>query len=212
MCLGVTDSGSAVFASYTAGQLASSLGPFQAVSVGGCLVFDSVNVIDPTQPPSLDSGAAIAISGPNGSRVLTAPLAQWAMYLDPGDYTLTGFGGSDVGAFQVRMSMPPPIVWTNAASITNVTRSQGVTVTWTGGDPTGFVYITGYSGAMFTCTAPASAGAFTVPPLVTNALPASASGALTLIGVSAPVPFTAEGIDIGLATASSGISQPEPFQ
>jgi uncharacterized protein (TIGR03437 family) len=209
---GVIDSGSAVFTSYTASQLASSLGPFQTASVGGCLVFDSVSVIDPTQPQSLAAGSAIAISGPNGSRVLTAPLAQWAMYLDPGDYTLTGFGGSDVGPFQAQVSMPPPLVWTNAASITSVIRQQGVTVTWTGGDPNGFVYVTGYSGAMFTCTASASAGTFTVPPLVTNALPESASGALALVGVSAPVPFTATGLDIGLATASSGISQPEPFQ
>jgi hypothetical protein len=180
--------------------------------VGGCLVFDSATVIDPTQPQSLAPGSAIAISGPNGSRVLALPLAQWAMYLDPGTYNLTGFGGSDVGAFQVQITMPPPITWTNAPSITSVNRQQGITVTWTGGDPNGFVYITGYSGAMFTCTAPASAGTFTVPPLVTNALPASASGALTLIGASAPVPFTAPGIDIGLATASSGVSQPEPFQ
>jgi hypothetical protein len=44
------------------------------------------------------------------------------------------------------------------------------------------------------------------------ALPASSSGGLAVTGVSAPVSFTAPGIDIGLATASSGVSQPESFQ
>jgi uncharacterized protein (TIGR03437 family) len=227
------DNGSAAFGLYTPSQLMSSLGPFQAASPGGCLVFGftgtSPSVTDPTQPQALNAGSAITISGSNGAKQLTgtsgiygAQLASSAsggkLYLDPGAYTLSSPGGSDVGAFQAQVNAPPPIAWTNAANITSVDRSQGVTVTWTGGDPNGFVYVSGNSilaqgnGAMFTCTVPASAGTFTVPPMVTMSLPASASGSLTLMGVSAPVSFTAPGIDIGLATASSGVSQPEPFQ
>ncbi len=227
------DNGSAAFGMYTPSQLASSLGPSQAASPGGCLVFgfagNTAAVTDPTQPQGLDAGAAIAISGPNGASQLTGTAGVYAaqlassasggpLYLDPGAYTLSGPGGADVGAFQGQVSVPPPVVWTNAASIASVNRSQGVTVTWTGGDPNGFVYISGNSilaqgpGAMFTCTVPASAGTFAVPPLVTMALPASSSGALTLMGVSAPMSFTAPGIDIGLATGSTGVLQTEPFQ
>ena len=228
------DNGSAAFGLYTPSQIMSSLGPVQAASPGGCLVFGftgaSASVTDPTQPQALNAGSAITITGPNGDKPLTGPRGVYAsqlatsagggkLYLDPGSYTFSnGSGGSDVGAFQGQVTAPPPIVWTNAASITSVNRSQGVTVTWTGGDPNGFVYVSGNSilaqgnGAMFTCTAPASAGTFTVPPMVTMALPASSSGGLTLMGVSAPASFTAPGIDIGLATASSGVSQPETFQ
>jgi uncharacterized protein (TIGR03437 family) len=227
------DNGAAAFGAYTTSQLASSLGPFQAASVGGCLLFgftgNSASVTDPIQPQRLTAGSPITIKGSNGDKQLAgsagvygAQLATSAnggkLYLDPGSYTVSAPDGADVGAFQAQVMAPPPIAWTNAASITSVNRSQGVTVTWTGGDPGGFVYVSGNStltngtGAMFTCTAAASAGTFTVPPVVTLALPASSSGGLTLMGVSPPVSFTAPGIDIGLAMASSGVSQPEPFQ
>ncbi len=106
--------------------------------------------------------------------------------------------------------MPPPITWTNAASIASVIRQQGVTVTWTGGDPNGFVYVTGYSGAMLHLHSASGVGTFTVPPLVTNAL----------CGVRVQRPHTdgrlaglihRSSLDIGSA-ASLQVSQPVPFQ
>jgi uncharacterized protein (TIGR03437 family) len=228
------DSGAAAFGLYTSSQLASSLGPFQTASSGGCLVFGftggSAVVTDPTQPQGLNAGTAIAISGSNGAKQLTsiqsgiygAQLATSAsggkLYLDPGGYTVSGTGGADVGAFQAQVTALPAITWTNAASISSVDRSKGVTVTWSGGDPKGSVIISGSStsaqgnGALFTCTAPPAAGTFTVPATVTMALPASSSGVLTVMGSSAPVSFTASGIDIGLAVAASGVSQADPFQ
>jgi hypothetical protein len=226
------DTGSASFASYTANQLASSLGPFQMASVGGCLVFgftgSSPGVTDPTQPQGLNAGTSITVmSTPNGAKQLTstqsgvygAQLATSAsggkLYLDPGSYTVSGPGGTDIPAFQAQVTAPPAITSTNAAS---VNRSQGLTVTWTGGDPNGFVIISGIStlaggnGAMFTCTAPAGAGTFAVPPMVTTSLPVSSTGVLTVMGYSAPASFTASGIDAGLAVAASGVSQTEAFQ
>jgi hypothetical protein len=35
---------------------------------------------------------------------------------------------------------------------------------------------------------------------------------VTVMGVSAPVPFTAPGIDVGLATGASGVTQTVSFQ
>jgi uncharacterized protein (TIGR03437 family) len=219
------DSGAAIFGSYASSQMASSLGPFQTASSGGCLVFgfagSSATMTDPTQPQGLNAGTAIGISGSNGAKQLAstqsgsygAQLATSAsggtLYLDPGGYTVSGPGGADVGNFQAQVTAPPAITWTNAASASSVDRSKGVTVTWTGGDPNGSVIISGSStlrqggGALFTCTAPPSAGTFTVPATVTMALPASSSGALTVMGSSAPASFTATGIDIGLAVAAS---------
>jgi uncharacterized protein (TIGR03437 family) len=227
------DTGSAMFGMYTPAQLASSLGPLQTPSVGGCLVFpftgSSPTVIDPTQPQALDAGNTISISGPNGEEQLTPGgtagvyKAQFANggapYLDPGAYTFTSMGGADVGVIQGQLTMPPAIVWTNAASAATVNRAQGLTATWSGGDPNGFVSISGYAtvsqgnaGAMFICTTTTAAGMFTVPAMVTMAVPASASGGVTLVGSSAPVSFTAQGVDAGLATASSAVSQPATFQ
>jgi hypothetical protein len=47
---------------------------------------------------------------------------------------------------------------------------------------------------------------------VTQALPASTTGQLTLVQVAPAASFTAPGIDIGVATGSVGISQPVAFQ
>jgi uncharacterized protein (TIGR03437 family) len=226
------DSGAAKFGMFTATQIASSLGPWQTPSPGGCLVFpfvgSSPSVSDPTQPQALNAGNAVSISGPKGAKQLTAAQggsagvysAQLAsgssLYLDPGSYTFTTAGGADVGAITGQIVMPPAIVWSNAASAAGIDRTQGLTVSWTGGDPNGYVDISGYSsqggsGAMFTCAAATSAGTFTVPAMVTLALPAG-TGGITVTGATAPVTFSAQGIDIGLATASSAVSQAANFQ
>jgi len=204
----MVDTGSAVVGMYTPTQLTGWLGPFQAPSAGGCLVSASAN--DPTQPQGLDAGT-ISITGPNGNQQqLTGTAgvytAQFPGFLDPGSYSLNS------AAFQAQVNVPPPLVWTNAASTSSVDRSQGVTVTWAGGDPDGFVSISGKSGgAMFNCTAQASAGTFTVPPIVSQALPSSSTGSMTLMGVTA-VAFTAPGIDVGVATGGSGVTQAVAFQ
>jgi hypothetical protein len=81
--------------------------------------------------------------------------------------------------------MPPPFVWTNQSSITTVNRASGLTINWTGGDPSGYVTIAGTSTAYgstaatsttvsFTCTARVSDGSFTVPAVVLLGLPVSA--------------------------------------
>jgi uncharacterized protein (TIGR03437 family) len=146
----------------------------------------------------LDAGASIAMAAPFGNRTLvksspgggitlySATLDQTATTLAPGVYTFTGPGGADVGAFTANYTMPAPFVWTNQANITTVTRSSGLNITWTGGDPAGYVTIAGSSTAFgttaattttvgFTCTARVSDGNFSVPPIVLLGLPASAA-------------------------------------
>jgi hypothetical protein len=78
-----------------------------------------------------------------------------------------------------------------------------VTVNWTGGDPASDVEISGsvtvgQLTVFFNCFAPASAQTFTVPAFITQAMPAG-SGTLTLVNQSAPVKFTAQGLDFGTA-------------
>jgi uncharacterized protein (TIGR03437 family) len=132
-------------------------------------------------------------------------------------YTISGSGGKDVGAFSVQVNFPlNPLVWTNMPknpNVLSVDRSNGYTVTWTGGDPDGYVLISGrgftYQSALvdFACVAKATDGTFTVPSNILLALPTTQTrfdmlaSWLRVLGISGPVQFTASGLDLGLAMA-----------
>ena len=130
-------------------------------------------------------------------------------YFDPGQYTVSGPGGPDVGSFSTTVTFPKAISWTNQSSLTSVVRANGVTVYWTGGDPAGFVQISGQSSiatstttslfARFDCVARTRDGAMTIPPAVLLALPPTAEtlGTLTVGDTYNHVPFTATGLDHG---------------
>ena len=182
---------------------------------------------------SLDAGPSIGISGPNGTKTLPKVTAAGIIaysanlgnatpgnYLDAGTYTISGTGGADVGSFNTSLRIPTALVWQNQSSITSVTRANGVTVTWTGGDPASTVRITGASSntdasgnfavATFTCQAPVSAGSFTVPPPVLLSLPASGTtagyvipGSLALYDDTTPVLLNASGLDYGYVSTRS---------
>jgi uncharacterized protein (TIGR03437 family) len=168
---------------------------------GSCSVTDTGQVPPPSVGTTpLDAGPSIGVAGPNGlSKTLTkssiagsifygAQFDQTATTLTAGSYTFTGPGGPDVPAFTANYTMPPVFAWTNQSNITTVARANGVTVNWSGGNPSGFVYIMGSSStntipaatASFTCTARVSDLMFAVPSAVLLALPPSGSGTLTV--------------------------------
>jgi uncharacterized protein (TIGR03437 family) len=124
-----------------------------------------------------------------------------------------GNGGVNVQSFTFTLTAPSsPLTWTNMPS--SVTRSQGVIVNWTGGDPKTDVMISGSSAVgsltvSFTCFAPASALTFTVPPYITQSLPAG-NGSLTIVNRTAPVKFSPLFLDSGYgqvtATTQANVS------
>jgi hypothetical protein len=167
--------------------------------------------------------------GPGGTRTLvqspTEPGTYGAHlgdttkgnYLDPGSYIVAAPGGASVAAFSVPFTIPV-FQWTNApaSNLMNVTRSKGVTVTWTGGDPNGYVQISGGSGttsvnASFVCQAHASAGTFTVPPAVLLAIPA-AGGVLAVTSYPAVATFTPNGLDFGAVETSASYQVNATYQ
>jgi uncharacterized protein (TIGR03437 family) len=204
-------------------------------SYGSCTVSTAVSGQAP--PPSSNNGSVqwldagqITVAGPgiSGSKVLpkttTGGILVYQVSLDntattlaAGTYTFTGAGGPDVGPFTATYNMPTPFAWTNQASLATVNRANGATVTWSGGDPAGYVTIGGNStlygatatqtvSVSFTCTARVSDGSFTVPPIVLLALPASGTlpgsttvvpGSLAVTNVSFGSTFQASGIDAG---------------
>jgi len=200
---------------------------------------------DPVQPPGLDAGPQINVTGPNGTKQLAKnsigqysaefvspslnPLAPPpTKYLTPGTYTLdNGTGGVDVGAFKVNLTVPPAVTWSNKANVNTVTRSQPLTINWTGGAASALVYVVGesplavdatngnFNGAgQFVCVAPASAGTLTVPAAILSALPPSANisesgitvgGGIIIVSSTTSTSATGvPGLDVFLAGASSG--------
>ena len=201
---------------------------------------------DPVVPVYLDAGPAFNLNGPKGAKqmpLMAGMKGQYSAtlggggipgmgggqpdYLDaPGTYSVTGTGGADVGPISSSLTLPAVFTWLNQASVSNVPRSQDLLVTWSGGTQGGVVTIMGVSsistplqaGVMFLCTAPVSAGQFTVPSVVLSALPVSEvqSGVptgLLMLGTSTqPVRFTATGLDVGNYTASSTFGKTVAYQ
>ena len=72
-----------------------------------------------------------------------------ALYLDPsaGPHTFNILGGADVGPRSVQdVQSAPALAWTNQATVSTVSESQGVPVNWTNTSPGGYVRVTGFSG------------------------------------------------------------------
>ena len=130
----------------------------------------------------LDAGA-ITLSGPNGLTATLpsqlgirgaygAGLAAGAIPQSGGVFTFRGAGGADVGSFTATVELSNPLLtWTNQSAAATIDKSQGLLVTWTGGNPGSYVAITGTSSAQnsagvgpvagFTCLAPVGDGRFT---------------------------------------------------
>lgn len=201
-----------------------------------------------TGPSPLDAGAQLTLDGPgvsakavprstgNSYFASLVPAGSQTGVLTAGAYTLKGTGGADVGAFTGSITLSTPVTWTNQDAITQITRSQGLPITWTGGGGTDIVSIVGLGGTftgtgatakteatIFLCLAKASDGSFTVPTSVLSQLPAVAADSTTSIGLlavtsgTAPAPFTAPltgggNVDYAVIIGSSGGSKTLPIQ
>jgi len=132
-----------------------------------------------------------------------------------GTTSISAAGGTGVGPFNVNIPAAPALDWTNRLQIVTIDRSKALSITWsTDGLQNGLVMVVGSNydqpsntQRTFVCTASGGAGSFTVPAYVLQALPASgpnvgqSSGVLMLGAFPSQnvVPFTANGLDSGLA-------------
>jgi uncharacterized protein (TIGR03437 family) len=126
-----------------------------------------------------DAGQAIRI---RSERVAVEALKRGDVYVGrssgpvgPAEYVFESTSiGADVNSFRAAVSVPalPSFTWTNRDSLQSASMADGVTVTWTGGDRTGFVTISGvfdsggesWGNGGFVCLEQADRGAFTIPP------------------------------------------------
>ncbi len=184
---------------------------------------------------SLDAGSALNVTGPGGGALIKPAWSSFAMdslygthvfYYYSGVFN-AGFIPNGGGTFTfdhipndpesadikapigAKITLPAPLAWTNQSSITSVNRSQGITVTWTGGDPGTYVSVSGSTteanslmGSYFNCSAPVAAGTFTVPAAVLLTLPPSpapSSKSFLRVGNFTDMQnFTVTGVTVGL--------------
>lgn len=145
----------------------------------------------------MDAGQPV-LSGPGVRIPMEGAIAQYpplstatypldkvppSMFL-PGIWSVSSQGGRDVGAFQVDLRLPPPLAWTNRATLGPVSRAKDLVLTW---DPAGY----GESEWMFgsiaigaeyvECGAPASAGKVTIPASLLAQLSAGSRARVQLV-------------------------------
>jgi uncharacterized protein (TIGR03437 family) len=213
----VTNSANANFQKYT-GLLASATG--QIMSPGGCVVGPIIGASVPSLE-GLEAGT-ITLTGPAGLAVTLSPqlglkgysgatLAAGAIPASGGTFTFHGSGGTDVGSFTTAITLSSPLLsWTNMNVAATIDKTQGVQVTWTGGNPGTYVVISGTSTktpatnppiiAGFTCRIAVEAGQFTVPAYILLGLPAGTGG--TLLQNDVISTFSATGLDSTYAGAT----------
>jgi len=182
--------------------------------LGSCVVYDNLNPGDNapvTNFAPADAGKNVTIAGP--STTLTEAITDGKVvlsstggFLNPGTFTLSGAGGTDIGQFKASINVPATPTWTGpsqAALTAGVPRANGLTLTWTGGSANGVVSITLQSpsdptsnnGATANCLVSGAAGTFTVPPYVLGSL---GNAVLLFLEQDAiPVQLTATGLGLG---------------
>lgn len=234
-----SDTASGSFGKYDLARYVASQSSYE---VGYCTSYlfngtDYLGATDPVTPDILDAGPALNITGPKGVKKLSkgtdgsysvslagAPLPGGTSagpdYLNAGAYTVDngtgGTGANAVGPFKAAITLGPVLKWDNKASIVSIDRQKDLEVTWSGGDPDGFVNIVGGSvvstfGAAFVCREKASAGRFTIPSVAFLNIPLGNLSVLS-VGSISPVKFSAVGLDSGTLTSYGNSAKTVTFK
>ena len=197
---------------------------------GSCVVTQgtATNIVRPTALRYLDAGDFIPLTLPNGTAVRLLkeqPIPSYVYSSAPperpsfipkegGTFRFNITGGEDIGATEVTIKTNGAFTWENRSKLTDVNRSSGLEVTWTGGDPDTYMIIYGASATntdpsvftSFNCAERVEAGKFSIPRDVLSSMVASAvipgpfqipSGQLAIINYKVPEKFSADGLDSG---------------
>jgi uncharacterized protein (TIGR03437 family) len=227
--LNTQDSATAQFVRYTPFD-SSNWGSVGGFANPGCVVttYATDNPFASPIVKRLDAGPSVTLTLPDGTTRTLAmlqgfnyafsvndatPGAQLIIPEAGGTFRFNAPGGADVGAAEATIAANNPLVWNEHTTISEVSRTQPLTLTWTGGAPGGFVIIQGGTFAgpnaeiftSFGCTAPVEAGSFTVPRDVLASMVASTvispqnipTGTLLVQHFTLPARFTAQGLDQG---------------
>jgi uncharacterized protein (TIGR03437 family) len=200
------------FVSNTDGNAYTALGP---LSLGGCTVQQGTGPAQYGGTLKDLSVGTVTLQGPEGTYTLptaTGGLPNGAIPASGGTFVFTGAGSTDVGPFNVTVTLAPLMTWTNSSDAETVTRSQGLRINWSGGQPSSYIQIYGQSitstpgvNATFECFVPQSVGSFTVPPYVLDDLPVG-TGNVHVENFTANVPFVVSGVEYPYSSSGNSIS------
>jgi uncharacterized protein (TIGR03437 family) len=183
----------------------------------------------------LDGGASVTLTPPSGSPLVIPSVSTGAYQttsltsIPSGSWSFSnGAGGAAVGPINFSFPIPAQVTWTNEISLSSgppIDRTQGLTITWSGGDPNGFVDIAGQAqigpaqnptfSVYFDCAAPISVGQFTIPPAILLAMPtgANAFAGIQVSTVSFPAsPQGVAGFDAVLDSSEFQVEAPVIFK
>ena len=201
-------------------------------------IFPTAGALDPGSMSIAGSSGSIKIQSPLtsftgmagaylGGSLVGDPFLKGSLFLNPGQINLTGNGGANVGSFSTSLTMPSVFTWNNRDTLSTVTRSQGLNVSWSGVASGYSVFITGgaadfpsNSTTVFLCLVPPGVTNFTVPSSVlANILPLR-QRALQSLGaiyvgewpLASPNAIQASGLDSGLAMPAHILGKSVNFQ
>jgi len=132
-------------------------------------------------------------------------------FLVPGTYTVAGPGGTDVRPVSATIAIPAAATMVSPVNNGSAIRASGMAVNWTGGSGNLQIEVGGCvdgscnTGAAAVCNVPATAGSFTIPPYVLEALPASNFSGVVLSSFAEGT-FTASGLQAASIVAYSNLS------
>jgi uncharacterized protein (TIGR03437 family) len=228
--VGLGDSFTGLFGSYTPNTLVRSYGGNLGPSIGNCLVYENYGDLpvstDPVHGTPLAAGPQLMLTGPNGNKTIDVSDPGYyqetldssaPFYIAPGNFTVTnGSGAPTVPSFTWDLTLPSPVVPHIPASFNP---AQDLTLTWTGGSAFSLAVIYAFSAlpvssefswVELACTADASAGTFTIPSALLSMFPPTGYGSTTEKGVDFEIAGVAEshftgtdspGLDEGFFTA-----------
>jgi uncharacterized protein (TIGR03437 family) len=187
---------------YNNGETVNHLGSF---APGTCSVNQSDNssAYDPLHQALLDAGAAVTLT--LGGNVFRFPRDDFGGYgafiqgRSPLDFSgagsLANGAGAQVPAFNLSFTTPAlaDFQWPQQTTLSSVTIGELLTLTWSGTDSGGFVYLIGGSNNArfnmnFTCRVSGAQTSFTIPGDITGLIPAG-PGFVTL-AYRQPIPVT----------------------
>jgi hypothetical protein len=149
------------------------------------------------------------------------------LFLNPGNFTLAGGGGADIGSFVASLVMPAAFTWIGRDSLSTVNRAAPLTLNWSGVAPGYSVFVAGggvdlpaNASTMFLCLAKPGDTSLTIPSVVLANIPAAHQRKLQSLGalyvgewpLANPVAFSASGLDSGLVMPAQVLGKPVLFQ
>jgi uncharacterized protein (TIGR03437 family) len=225
-----TASASVYMVNYTPAQFQAQAPSFTTTPSLGTCVTTTYQGSDSGKPTGtgMNGGSPVTITPSSGAQLILSATATGIYQaqltsLAGGTYQFSSPGGPDAGPLSFKFPAPQ-VTWTNMSQIatSGITRANGFTVNWTGGDSTGFVVISGQGftsgGAyqfQFGCSVPATAGTFTIPASALLGMPpgGNAMGSVTVATQPYPASLgTQSGFDVTLNLSSFSTTVPVTFR